>query len=63
MLTGHQLFAGEMVSDVLAGVLKSEVDFEARPDATPAGVRRLLRGCLERNPRNRLHDVADARFS
>jgi serine/threonine-protein kinase len=26
MLTGRQLFAGETVSDVLAGVLKSEVD-------------------------------------
>jgi hypothetical protein len=25
-------------------------------------VRRLLRRCLERNPRNRLHDVADARL-
>ncbi len=62
MLTGRQLFAGETVSDVLAGVLKSEVDFGALPDATPAGVRRLLRGCLERNPRNRLHDIADVRL-
>ena len=62
MLTGRQLFAGETVSDVLAGVLKGEVDFGALPDATPAGVRRLLRGCLERNPRNRLHDIADVRL-
>jgi serine/threonine-protein kinase len=62
MLTGRQLFAGETVSDVLAGVLKSEVDFGALPDATPAGVRRLLRGCLERNPKNRLHDIADVRL-
>ena len=62
MLTGRQLFAGETVSDVLAGVLKSEVDFGALPDATPAGVRRLLRGCLERNLRNRLHDIADVRL-
>jgi Tol biopolymer transport system component len=62
MLAGRSLFAGETVSDTLAGVLKTEIDFARLPQATPAAVRRLLRWCLERNPRNRLHDIADARL-
>ena len=62
MLTGKRLFAGETVSDVLAGVLKTEVDFAALPTEAKPPVRRLLRRCLERDPRNRLHDLADARL-
>jgi hypothetical protein len=62
MLTGRRLFEGDSVSDVLAGVLKSEIDFERLPATTPSAIRRLLRRCLERNPRNRLHDIADARI-
>jgi serine/threonine-protein kinase len=63
MLTGVRLFAGETVSDTLAGVLRGEVDFSALPAATPREIRTLLRRCLERNPKNRLHDIADARIS
>jgi len=63
VLTGRQLFAGETVSDVLAGMVKSEVDLGALPEEAPPGLRRLLRRCLERNPRNRLHDIADARIA
>jgi Tol biopolymer transport system component len=62
MLTGRQLFAGETVSDTLAAVLRAEVDWTALPAATPPAIRRLLRRCLERNPKNRLHDIADARI-
>jgi eukaryotic-like serine/threonine-protein kinase len=60
MLTGRQLFGGETVSDSLAGVLKTEIDLEALPAETPAPIRRLLRHCLERDRKHRLHDVADA---
>lgn len=63
MLTGRSLFAGETVSDTLAGVLKSEVDFEALPTSLPMSVRRLLRRCLERNAKNRLRDIGDARLA
>src|SRR5688500_9765330 len=62
MLTGRSLFAGETVSDTLAGVLKTEIDFAQLPSSVPPAVRRLLRHCLERNPKNRLHDIADARI-
>ena len=62
MLTGRKLFDGDTVSDVLASVLKQEVDWKALPATTPWEVRRLLTRCLERNPKNRLHDIADARL-
>jgi len=62
MLTGKRLFDGETVSDVLASVLKSEPDWRSLPAAAPPSLRRLLRRCLERNPKNRLHDIADARL-
>jgi Tol biopolymer transport system component len=62
MLAGRRLFEGELVTDVLASVLKGEIDLEALPAVTPAALRRLLRRCLERQPKNRLHDIADARI-
>jgi serine/threonine-protein kinase len=62
MLTGRRLFEGETVSDVLAGVLRAEPDWEALPPSTPAAIRRLLRRCLHRDPDGRLHDIADARL-
>jgi serine/threonine-protein kinase len=62
MLTGRSLFGGDTISDTLAGVLKSEIDWKALPAGTPPALRQLLRRCLERNPRNRLHDIADARI-
>jgi Tol biopolymer transport system component len=63
MLAGRSLFAGETVSDTLAGVLKTEIDFTRLPAETPAALRGLMRRCLERNPKNRLHDIADARIA
>ena len=62
MLTGRSLFAADTVSDTLAGVLKAEIDLAKLPAGTPPALRRLLRRCLERNPKNRLHDAADARL-
>jgi serine/threonine-protein kinase len=60
MLTGKRLFSGDTVSDTLAAVLKSEPDWSLLPAGTPAGVRKLLRRCLERAPKERLRDIGDA---
>ncbi len=62
MLTGEQLFHGETISDTLAAVLTREFDPRTLKAETPVPLRRLLRFCLERNPKNRLHDIADARI-
>jgi eukaryotic-like serine/threonine-protein kinase len=56
------VFNGDDVSDTLAAVLRHPVDFDALPRDTPPALRQLLRQCLERDPRNRLHDMADARI-
>jgi Tol biopolymer transport system component len=62
MLTGRRLFAGETLSDTLAAVLEREIDWSALPATTPPSVRRVLARCLARDPKNRIHDIADARI-
>jgi serine/threonine protein kinase len=56
MLSGKQLFHGETVSDTLAQVLTKEPDWER----VPSKVRRLLKKCLEKDPKKRLRDIGDA---
>ena len=63
MLTGERLFVEANVVDTLSAVIRKEIDFERLPASTPRRVRDLLRRCLERNPKNRLHDIADARIA
>jgi len=62
MLTGHQPFRGDTTTDTLAQVLHKELDWSSLPQETPASVRRLLKRCIERDLKNRLHDIADARL-
>ena len=61
MLTGQAVFAGETMSDTIARVLEREPDWERLPSTTPANLRRLLRRCLEKDPKQRLRDIGDAR--
>jgi hypothetical protein len=62
MLTGRRLFQGDTVTDTLAGVLKTEIDWKALPSSTPPNVLRLLERCLTRDRKQRLHDIGDARL-
>jgi Tol biopolymer transport system component len=62
MLTGNRLFTGETASDILAAVLTRDPEWGTLPPKTPLRVQELLRRCLERNPKQRLHDIADARL-
>jgi Tol biopolymer transport system component len=61
MLTGRQAFKGATASDIIAAVLERDPDWAALPPATPSTIRRLLRRCLEKDPRRRLRDMGDAR--
>ncbi|MCZ6600462.1 MAG: protein kinase, partial [Acidobacteria bacterium] len=63
MLTGQRLFTGETVSDILAAVLREEIDLSVLPRSTPASVRALLARCLDRDPRTRLRDAGEARIA
>jgi len=60
MLSGRKPFEGQTVSDMLANVLQGEPDWQVLPQTTPTNIGILLRRCLEKDPRCRLHDIADA---
>ncbi|MBI3694947.1 MAG: serine/threonine-protein kinase [Acidobacteria bacterium] len=62
MLTGQQLFAGETAGDTLAAVIKDEPKWDRLPESTPPAIRKLLRRCLDRDPRRRLRDIGEARL-
>jgi serine/threonine-protein kinase len=57
LLTGERLFKGEDASETLAQVLAKQPDC-AR---VPAKAQRLLRKCLEKDPKERLRDIGDAK--
>ena len=61
MLTGNRLFDGETISHTLADVLRGEIDFSKLPPETPVAIRELLRRCLDRNVKERLRDIGEAR--
>src|SRR5215470_14186546 len=62
MLTGKPAFAGETAMEILSDVMKTDPDWLALPATTPSLVRSLLRRCLQKDPTQRLRDIADARF-
>lgn len=62
MLIGRPVFAGKSVSDILAAVLRAEPQFDRLPRDTPPALFRLLERCLEKNPRQRLRDIGEARI-
>src|SRR6266446_5913268 len=61
MLTGHVTFPGETVSDTIAAILGRAPDWAALPATTLPMVARLLKRSLEKDPKRRLRDIADAR--
>jgi eukaryotic-like serine/threonine-protein kinase len=63
LLTGRRLFEGETVSLTLANVLRGPIDFDELPRDTPTEIRRLLRRCLDRDVKNRLRDIGEARIA
>jgi serine/threonine-protein kinase len=62
MLTGRRTFEGDEVTDTLAGILRGEPAWDALPPTTPPAISRLLRRCLEKDPRQRLQAIGDARI-
>jgi Tol biopolymer transport system component len=63
MVAGESAFVGETVSDTLASILKSEPDWaKVEKRLSPAALR-LLRSCLQKDPRRRLQAIGDARIA
>jgi serine/threonine-protein kinase len=57
LLTGERLFQGDDAAETLAAVIHKQPNLER----VPARVRKLLRRCLEKDPKKRLRDIGDAR--
>ena len=62
MLTATSPFARDTVTDTIVAVVGAEPEWKVLPSDTPAGIRRLLARCLQKDVRRRLHDIADARI-
>ena len=61
MLTGRATFGGKTVSDVLAGVLRIDPEWKSLPPNLHPRIRLLLERSLEKESKDRYHDIADAR--
>ena len=62
MLSGKMAFAGDTLSDTIAAILDRDPDWSTLPVDTPRTLRRLLQRCLEKDPKQRLRDIGDARL-
>lgn len=62
MLTGKRAFDGTEVTDVLARVIEREPDWGALPAGTRPAIGRLLRRCLQKDRKQRLQHIGDARI-
>ena len=62
MLSGQRAMRGDDVADTLAAVLRQDLDATALPGSTPPSVRQLIARCLERDVRQRLRDIGEARI-
>jgi serine/threonine protein kinase len=61
-LSGKRPFQGDTITEIVASILKSEPDWTLLPVETPAIVRSLLRQCLQKDPKERMRDIGDARI-
>src|SRR5258706_14296504 len=62
MLTARAQFPADTLSDTIAAVLTREPDWNPVPTPVRPGIRRVLRKCLEKDPRQRLRDIGDVRM-
>jgi Tol biopolymer transport system component len=62
MLTAKRAFDGDDLTETIAAVVRGEPEWTALPRDTPPQVRVLLKGCLEKDRKVRIGDIAVARF-
>lgn len=62
MLTGGQLFTGDTVAEIMASALKEEPKLDHLPVSTPPAIRRLIERCLNKDPKQRLQAIGEARI-
>ena len=62
MLTGQRAFDGGEISDTMAAILLKDPDWSALPADTPPALERLLRRSVQKERKQRLADMSDARL-
>ncbi len=62
LLTGKRAFEGETITETIAAVLKSEPDWGRLPSDTPWRIKELLDDSLQKEVRDRSHDISHARI-
>jgi serine/threonine protein kinase/Tol biopolymer transport system component len=62
MLTGHVAFRGEDVSEILALVIKGDVNLDQLPANLHPRVREAIIRCLQKDLKRRYSGIADARY-
>jgi len=60
-LTGDRLFGGDTAVDSMGAIMHKEPEWSRLPPGTPPTIQLLLRRCLTKARKRRLHDIADAR--
>ena len=63
MLAGKRAFDGETVGDTMAAIIRADPDWHRLPSDAPRSLTTLVRRCLEKDPRQRLRDIGDARLA
>ena len=61
MVTGRKTFDGKTVAHILADVLRAEPEWNSLPPNLHPRLRLLLERCLEKEAKDRCHDIADVR--
>jgi Tol biopolymer transport system component/tRNA A-37 threonylcarbamoyl transferase component Bud32 len=62
MLTGEPLFTGDTAAEIMASAIKEEPNLDRLPATTPRAIRRLIERCLNKDPKQRLQAIGEARL-
>ncbi len=63
MIAGKRAFHGETTADTMSAILKEETpELSETARNVPAGLERIVRHCLEKNPAQRFHSAGDLAF-
>jgi Tol biopolymer transport system component len=62
MLTAHQAFGGETITDIFAKIVTSPPNLDLLPKNTPPSIRLLLSSTLNKNATQRLQNIGDTRL-
>ncbi len=63
MLSGQRAFDGEDVTEILGAVVRLEPIWETLPRDVPAHIRQAIRGCLQKDLKQRIAHIHDVRLA